>query len=179
MFKRRKKAGVTLLELLIAIAVIVIGLSGVAASLYFGFEKSKHGDEFAQATQYSRMLIEFVSKMDLKNGFPPLGGNGLPQNGSGINDNTGQAPRHLTEAPFEPKQFLGYWSEDDALNDESRRQLDRYTRNIRLERLGAKGTPEEFLGRITVTVYWPKEDGGGGKNYVTTSTIIPLSAGIP
>lgn len=179
MLKRRDKAGVSLAELLIAIAVIVVGMSGVAASLYFGFTKSKHGDEVADGTQYARMLIDFTSKLDLANAFP-LDSNNLPKSDTGINDSTGQAPRKIDDPPFSADQFWGLWSTSTAedANDKSHARLGRFTRNIRIERIGKKGTPEEHLGRITVTIYWPKEK-NGGKNYVVTSTLVGLSKGAP
>lgn len=176
MLKRRDKAGVSLAELLIAIAVIVVGMSGVAASLYFGFTKSKHGDEVADATQYARMLIDLTSKLDLANGFP-LDSNNLPKSDSGINDSTGQAPRKLDDPPFDYTQFTGWWTTNVSY-DKSKAMLGHYTRNIRIERIGASGSTEEHLGRITVTIYWPKEK-NGGKNYVTTSTLVQLTKPAP
>ena len=181
MLRRKSKEGASLAELLIAIAVLVVGLSGVAASLYFGVEKSKHGDEIATATQYSRMLIEMTvgrNLIDLN-----ADASGLPPSTSGLNDSAAQTPRDLDSPPFVSDDFTGYTSsganaEAAKAQDASLRDMERFKRLIRVERLGAKNTAQEHLARLTVTISWATKN-EGGKQSVSTSTIIPLNSDAP
>lgn len=176
MLKRRDRAGVSLMELMIAIAVIVIGMSGVAASLYFGFTKSRQGDEIATATQYSRMIMEIAQGRNfIDSNITPLNAaTALPDATTGMNDTDAEPPRALDAPPFTAEDFLAY-SYASAPGEPSR-DIWKYTRKVQLERLGAKGTANEFLARLKVTLYWEDE---GVKRSVTTSAIVPVSNPLP
>lgn len=165
-------SGVSLAELLIAMAVIAIGMSGVAASLYYGQRQSQHGDELAKASQYAKTLIELCRARSFA-GSSTLDGDGLPNEDSGINDNADQPPRELSFFPYEEKDFLGYWTDVEADQDNSAREMERFTRHIRMERISAEGEPNDALARMTVTVYWEAKS-EGGKNHVTLSALIPM-----
>lgn len=178
MCNNRKRRGVSLAELLVAIGVIAVGLSGVAASLYYGHAKSKHGDDLAKAAQYSRMLIEIATSRNFIDSNIALGANGLPAPTSGMNDSASQAPRDLVAPPFAPKDFLGYWNTTESERDDTERELLRFKRNIRVERVGTKGSAQEHLARITVTVHWVEKK-EGGKNYASTSAIVHTSRPMP
>lgn len=173
MLKRRDRAGISLIELMIAIAVIVVGMSGVAASLYFGFAKSRHGDDIATATQYSRMLIEIGAGRNFVDQNLDAGTR-LPSSTSGMNDTDAEAPRALDAPPYDAGDFLAYPYVADG--DEPSRDLGKFTRKIQMQRVGAKGTPEEFLARITVTLYW---DDKGAQRSVSTSAILPIVTPLP
>lgn len=173
MLIRKNRAGISLMELLIALAVISIGMAGVAASLYFGSVKSRHGDTLATATNYSRILIEIASGRNYLDKDISTA-TGLPKDDSGMNDATTQAPRLLEDPPFSAEDFLAYPypdSEDHPNPEEPSRDIRKFTRNIRIERVGEKGTPEEFLARMIVTVYW--EDKGVERSASTTA-ILPI-----
>lgn len=178
MFTSNRRRGVSLIELLIAIGVLAVGLSGVAASLYYGHAQSKHGDDLARASQYSRMLIEIATSRNFVDTAVPIGGDGLPTEDSGVNDSDGEPPRELVAAPYTPKDFIGYWNTSEADRDDTQRELLRYKRNIRMERVGTKGTPEENLVRVHVTVYWEQKS-EGGKNSVSTSAIVHTNNSLP
>lgn len=178
MHSSNKRRGVSLVELLIAIGVLAVGLSGVAASLYYGHAKSKHGDDLARAAQYSRMLIEIATSRNFVDTAVPIGDDGLPTPESGVNDSSTEPPRELVAAPYTPKDFIGYWSDSEADRDDTQRELLRYKRNIRMERVGTEDTPEENLVRVHVTVYWEKKK-EGGKNSVSTSAIVHTNNPIP
>lgn len=165
-------------ELMIAIAVLAIGLSGVAASLYFGFQKSNAGDDLATAGQYSRMVIELIKGRNCLD-LAPKGGDGLPTAASGVNDTDAQAPRPLADPPLQPDAFLAYTYADaddggaeTAAKGRTLSDLERYTRKVQVERLSnTAGTPEYGLVRLTVTVFW--EEKGVDKS-VSTTSLVPI-----
>lgn len=167
-------------ELMIAIAVLAIGLSGVAASLYFGFQKSNAGDDLATAGQYSRMVIELVKGQNLIDLSAPKGADGLPLPTSGVNDTAGEAPRALAAPPLLPDAFLAYTYSDSedggeevAAKGRTLSDLERYTRKIQIERLSNDtDEPEYRLVRLTVTIYW--EEKGVDKSVATTTIISVL-----
>lgn len=174
MLKRKKGRGLSLAELLVAMAVIAIGMSGVAASLYFGFQKSQHGDKISTASNHARTLIELAVGRNLNDGgtIVPLDAQGLPTATSGLNDATTDPPVPLASAPFFDNDFLPV---GEAGSVDPRAYLDDFQRKIQITRLGAAGTPEEFLERMTVTIYWEEK---GGRHNVSLSAIIPTSRGI-
>lgn len=173
MLQRTRRAGVSLVELLIAMGVIAVGLAGVVASLYYGHAQSKHGEDLARASQYSRMLIEIASGRNFIDGtnFTYFGGDGLPNATSGVNDSDAEPPRDLVAPPYTAADFTGYFTSATANQDDTTRELLRYKRKIQLERIGAANTAEEHMLRMTVTVFWePKKE--GGRNSVTTTAIV-------
>jgi len=162
---------------MIAIAVISIGLSGVAASLYYGHIQSQYAEEVATGAQYSRMLLEMATNRSLINN--DLGADGLPLPTSGMNDTDAEPPRALSAPPFVERDFLGYWSTVEADNDDSARELARYKRKIQMERLGGSDTAEEYLVRVTVTIYWEDEKNAGKLRSTSTSAILPTTSAAP
>jgi prepilin-type N-terminal cleavage/methylation domain-containing protein len=171
MFKRKNRRGVSLAELLVAMAVIAIGMSGVAASLYFGHQKSQHGDKIATATNHARTLIELAVGRNYNDGgtIVPLDGVGLPTADSGLNDAAADSPRALAAAPFTENDFLPV-AEAGEVNPRS--YLEDFQRKIQITRIGAAGTPDEFLQRMTVTIYWEEK---GGRHNVSLAAIIPTT----
>lgn len=173
--KRTKPRGVSLAELIIAMAVIAIGLSGVAATLYFGTQKSGHGDKIAQATNHARTLIELAVGRNYNDGTIPIDtSTNLPTVDSGMNDAEDADPRALDALPFTSADFLPV-AETGVVDP--RAYLKEFTRKIQISRVGTvAGEPEEFLERIKVTIYWEEK---GGRHNVSLSAIIPTSRGLP
>jgi prepilin-type N-terminal cleavage/methylation domain-containing protein len=172
-------AGFTMAELMIAIAVLSIGLSGVAASLYFGFSRSNAGDDLATAGQYSRMVIELIKGRNYLD-LAPKAGNGLPTAASGVNDPANADPVPLADPPLQPDAFLAYNYEDGedgaaetAAKGRTLADLEKYTRKVQVERVSnTAGTPEFNLIRLTVTIYW--EEKGVEKSVATTAIVSML-----
>jgi prepilin-type N-terminal cleavage/methylation domain-containing protein len=165
---RRKPAGVTLLELLIAMGVIAVGMSGVAASLIFGVTKSNYGSNMAVGTHHARTLMETTLGRTLVSSDAYTdSATGLPRTDSGLNDTEAQAPRPLNDPPFNDPSI------HQTIPPE---ELGLYTRKIQMARRGAKGTVGEFLVTMTVTIFW--EDKGVQKS-VTTSSVVPTTKAIP
>lgn len=170
--RMKRAAAFTLVELMIAIAVISIGLSGVAASLYFGHIQSQHGDELAKASQYARSSLEMINTRNLINLTTPKDANGLPDATTGLNDADADPPRALLSLPFYNQDFLGYSAVDP--NDKSARELANYTRKIQMERLSNDDTtPEYGLARVTVTIYWENPNNAAQPKSISTSSLLP------
>lgn len=150
--------------------VIAVGLAGVAATLYFGHQKSQHGDRVAEATNLARTIIELsVGRSFLDNNTNvPLQPNGLPTNASGLNDPPTATPRPLLDPPFNASDFLPI---SEAGVDRWAYLRD-YQRRIIVTRVGAAGTPEELLLRMNVTLFWEEK---GGRHNVSLSAIVPTS----
>lgn len=168
MLNRKRRAGVTLLELLIAMGVIAVGMSGVAAALIFGVTKSNYGSNIAVATHHARTLMETTLGRTLvsSDAFNDSA-TGLPRSDSGLNDTDGEAPRALNAPPFEDPKI------HQSISPE---ELGLYTRKIQMTRRGAKGTVGEFLVTMSVTIYW--QDKGVQKS-VTTTSVIPTTKPLP
>jgi hypothetical protein len=163
---------------MIAIGVLSIGLSGVAASLYFGFSRSNAGDDLATAGQYSRMVIELINGRNYL-ALAPKAGDGLPTTGSGVNDADADPPKALVDPPFAGDDFLAYnyvdagdGGADVAAKGRTLTDLERYTRKVQVERMSSTvDTPEYNLVRLMVTIYWQEK---GAEKSVTTTSIVPI-----
>lgn len=167
MLKRKKTAGMTLVELMIAIGVIAVGLSGVAASLIFGVTKSNYGSQMATATNHARTLVETIQGRGLVSKAPLNGTTMLPLDNSGVNDAPTANPRPLTEAPFNDPTI------HPAINEQ---ELTKYYRKIEMTRRGLKGEIDENLVNVKVTVYWEEK---GVKKNVTTTAVIQTPQSLP
>jgi prepilin-type N-terminal cleavage/methylation domain-containing protein len=161
MFIRRKQWGYSLVEILIAMAVIAIGMAGVAATLIFGSQKAKHGDKLGTATHHARILVETCIGQNLIDLANPKGGDGLPDNTTGLNDLPTDPFRPLDDPPFFENGFMVDRAED----------LDAFKRKITLQRKGAIGTIEDALVVMTVTVQWEDK---GVKRDVKLTSIVPV-----
>jgi type II secretory pathway pseudopilin PulG len=146
MRKRKRVLGLSLAELMVALGVIAIGMAGVAASLFFGFKKSGHGEHLAVATNQARVIIETIQGQSMIGLAVPKDGNQLPDDTTGLNDPPGADPVPLDAPPFPQNTF--------TLPE---REIGMYQRTINMERLGAAGTIEDTLVRVTVTIYWQQE----------------------
>lgn len=167
MLKRKNTAGMTLVELMIAIGVIAVGLSGVAASLIFGVTKSNYGSQMATATNHARTLVETIQGRGLVSKAPLASGTMLPLEESGINDNPGDDPKPLTDFPFDDATI------HPAIDE---KELAKYFRKIELSRRGNKGEVDENLVNVKVTVYWEEK---GAKKSVTTTAVIQTPQSLP
>lgn len=162
----------SLVEVLIAIAVIVIGLAGVTGSLTFGVKASRHGDNVMRATNHARAILEAFHSNDLIDSATSFGGSGananLPNDASQINDADPDERRIVLNAldPQDP--------EDDPFTQTMLTGLDPgpFRRNITIERFpgATAGSPEEHLAIVTVRIYWFEK---GVEHNVTVSGVVP------
>lgn len=158
MLSNPKKKGFTLVELMIAIAVILIGLFGVTNSLVFGLSATHHGTMLSEASSHCRTLLETATGRDYISLTPPsqLDGDNMPSAASGLNDaDDDRTP--IDAAPFEAV-FL------------TNADIRPFMRNIQTVRKGPVGTPEGELAIMTVTVFWNEK---GVEKRVRMSGVIP------
>lgn len=127
---------------MIAIAIIAIGLAGVAGSLAYGIENSQRGRELSESNQVAAKLFEYIQGASLLSAT----GGSWPNSSSGLNDNPDER-RDINAAPFGNSSpiFTPY-------------QVDKFKRNIRSQRISvAPNSHEAELAKVTVTIYWEKE----------------------
>ncbi len=156
--RRKRRAGLSLAELMVALGVIAVGMSGVAASLIFGFQKSNHGDRIAIATNHARILVDLIQNRSLISLAPVKDGNGLPDAASGLNDAANAQPRPISDAPFQQNDFTM-----------PERDLSNYKRKITMVRRGAVNTEQGNLVTVTVNIYWEDE---GVPRHAATSAVV-------
>jgi type II secretory pathway pseudopilin PulG len=164
---RMRRAGISLLELMVAMGVIAVGLSGVAAALIFGVTKSNYGAQLELATNHSRTLVETIQGRGLVSKAPLDGGTQLPLNDSGVNDKDTDPPRKLTDPPFQDPTL------HPAIDPED---LGHFTRKIQMKRRGGKGTTGENLVDVVVTIYWEEK---GVEKSVKTTAVIQTPQSLP
>ncbi len=155
--------GLSLVEVMIAMAVILVGLAGVTSSLIFGLRAGHHGELLTDATNLARLIIETEIGRDYISSATDVDGDNMPGANSGLNDAAG-VTRAIDAFPFED-DFM-----QDLVGTTSGRSTGHFERHIEVTRLGASGTPEEFLATMTVTISW--EEKGVDKD-VTMSAIVP------
>lgn len=172
---KKNRAGLSLVEVLVALGVIAVGMAGVTASLIFGASKSNYGSDLETATRVSRTIIEEIEGRNLVSA-PPLGGDNLPTNASKINDTDGDLPRPLLEPPLNDPKFFPATSHDGKDIADLEKLREKYTRKVQLRRRGAKGTNGENLVDIKVTVYWMEK---GVRKSVVTTAVTQTGTSLP
>ena len=155
------------MEILIAIGVIAVGMSGVAASLIFGATRSSHGHQIALAANHARTLVETLKGRSLVSKAPLDGTTKLPQDDSGVNDKVDDPPRLLNDPPFDDATIHPAIDTDE---------LEKFRRKIMLSRRGGKGEIGENLVNVTVTVYWEEK---GVEKSVTTTAVVETPQSLP
>lgn len=137
--------GFSLVEVMFALTIILVGLAGVTGALIFGMGAGRHGDTMATASHHARTLIETAAGRDYISLAADLSGpDGMPGATSGLNDDDAADPVALDAAPFEAV-FL-----PDA-------NIQPFRRKIRTVRKGAKGTIEGSLALMTVEIFWDEK----------------------
>ncbi len=144
---KSRAGGFSQVELLIAVAVLAVGILGVFASFAFGLQSTRFSGQMSQAIAWNRQLIEMIRVRNLA--FSP----DIPPSGSGLNDpalTSGVDPeatfrslRDLNAPPFLNDLPLGTG----------------FKRRIQIRRLSPDANDyHNRIAEITVTVYWM--DGG-------------------
>lgn len=157
------KLGFTLAEVLVAMFVIVVGIAGVTASIWWATKHKDTGREITEATNYCRMLTEAI--MSRSGGFDWASYAPWPSNTSGVNDAASDR-RPIFSTPFANlgQEVTGQRVVTTAMSNVvgSSNMLSndasRFTRNIQLTRLGTTGKYDNKLARVLVTVYWQHKE---------------------
>jgi hypothetical protein len=174
---RIKRWGFSLAELLVAMFVMVVGIAGVTSAIYWGMQKTDSGKYVTQASDLARIITEtFVARGEIAEAA--VGSPAWPDNSSKIFDDPADR-RPVFDEPFQDLSVVGtgITAYDSVIEQ---RDITKYTRNIRVERLAPPGTltgpPTNqsgytaSLARLIVKVYWNEK---GHERHVTLETIIP------
>ena len=154
MLKTSSKRAFSLIEIMVAIAVILIGLAGVTSALVFGIGSSRHGENVVDATNYGRAILEACYGRNYINDAA-AGADNMPDTDSGLNDAAAER-RAITDAPF------------DAVDVHFGNNRDRFSRNVTcVRRPGADG---EYLALVTVRIYWFDDE---VERSVTIQGVVP------
>lgn len=115
----------SLLELLVAIAVIAVGLLAVYASLTYSLNASGHSQRLSEAIARNREMVDLIRSQNLTRSTP------------GLDDSpTGRRP--MNDPPFAALPNPG-----------------QMTRNVQIDPVSTDASlPESRLRRIRVTIYW-------------------------
>lgn len=155
--RRRKTLGLTLAEVLVAIFITVVGISGVTSVLWWGLQKQDHGKLISEASNLGRIILENI----IIQGAVGLTPNTTtwPGTASGLND--AAATRHEILAAPIPFSVINTMTEHlggasaSADHHNIFSNIDRFRRNISVERLGVdNSTSEGRLCRMTVAIYY-------------------------
>jgi prepilin-type N-terminal cleavage/methylation domain-containing protein len=150
-----KRRGFTLAEVLIAIFVIVVGVAGVTATIWWALQKQDSGKLMTEASNHARVLFERIQA----NGPILISGSTWPSVGSPINDEP-DARRPLYDPPF---VGLGVHIQGQDVDvDNTANELERFTRNIRCTRMVPSNPPDDdYLGELAlvqVRVFWQEKN---------------------
>lgn len=157
------KRGFSLVEVMFAILILIVGVSGVSHVLWWGKQNERSGPVLTDATNHARVLTETVVNRGVRAGG---GVADWPQTGSGLYDDP--ATRSPLYDPIQGSIFVPHLSATDT---------SRFTRNVRAERLSdlnsTTGTHEEGLALVVVRVYW-NEDGDAHERHVEMRALAEM-----
>lgn len=156
---KTRQRGFSLIEVLTAMFVIVVGLSGVTATLWWGSQQSDGGKVIAEASNLGRVCMEtlivrgsFITGADVNDG-------------ANVRKNLSAPPLALTDFTT-----IGLTVAGDHRNISS--NIERFKRNISMERLSNNTNRYDFpLCRATVRIYW--KDKNNHERFVAQETITP------
>lgn len=150
---------------MIAMMVILIGISGVTGVLWWGTQHQAGGATMVEATNHARIITETIMGQGL------IAGTNWPTAGSGLVDGPNDRSP-LYDLNINP-----------GATHLSPTALSRFQRNVNCQRLsdlnGTSGTEEDRLALISVTVYWTEKGEGYGSHErnVTLRTVAPHAVG--
>ncbi len=136
---RKLLAGVTLLEILIAVAVLAVGILTLLSALGMSLRSSSHGARVSEATGYARTLVSLIRANNLPVTNPI---NDPPSARVPLANALGSVPSNLPSNTG-------------------------MTRNITMREMktATTGAPDDYLVnlyQVDVTVFW--QDPGGERN---------------
>jgi hypothetical protein len=149
-------AGLTLAEVMVAIFVILVGVSGVTATIWWGLQKQDQGKLITEASNIGRIILENIMIQGTVGISPNI--TTWPTAATGLND----APTDRREILAAPIPFSIVTTLTDHLGASSTSthhnifsDLGRFRRNITCQRLGPNNsTAAGRLCRLTVTIFY-------------------------
>lgn len=149
---KRCAKGFSLAEVLVAMFVLVVGISGVTATIWWGSQKADSGKIIQEASAIGRVLMEtMATSQAIFVNAPPAPPAWFGPN-SGLFDDPA-VRREIVDPPFDGTVLQTGHIQNTILNTQS--DIDRFRRNIRVERdpQGANTYGDDLCG-VTVRVYW-------------------------
>lgn len=150
-FAKRRRAGVTLVEVLVAIFVVSVGMLGTLSALWYGIRSERYSERRTTGVFLCREVLNLVRSRNL-----PFATSTFPNVASGINDGNydddgddNGTKRALNAPPF-ANDFSG---------------SENFRRRIEMKRLSTNANSHlSRLAAIKVTVFWNE---GGSEKRVT------------
>jgi Tfp pilus assembly protein PilV len=162
----RKAPGISLAEVLVAMFVIIVGISGVTATIWWGMKQTDHGKIISEASNLGRLCTENIIIRGLITAAPGA----WPAANSGLNDSATER-RAVAAVPLDILSFDIIGADGTALNNVAS-EATRFSRNISCTRLAPSGnTYDSELCVLTVRIYW--RDRQGVERFVAQETITP------
>ncbi len=157
--KKAPRRGFSLVEVLTAMFVIVVGLSGVTATLWWGTRQTDNGKVITEASNIARICMETLI---IQGRFK-----------QSVNVNDAANVRNPVSAP--PLAAADFTTVGTTVAGDDRNiasMTDRFTRNISMQPLSNNTTDYDYpLCRATVRIYW--KDKENRERSVTHETITP------
>lgn len=167
---KTRNLGVSLAEVLVAMFVIVVGIAGVTATIWWGTKQADSGKQIAEASNIGRLLTENIILQGVIRSAPGA----WPDANSGLND-APETRRPIEAPPLSASLFLTEHvgaNLNATANHNVASQVSRYTRNITCTRLAPDNTTYDGeLCMLAVRIYW--RDDRGQEHFVAQETITP------
>lgn len=152
-----RRRGFTLVEVLIAIALIAIALLGVLGSIAYGTKNAGHGADLSEGTHLARSILNYIEENTLLDTIEV--DRPWPSQESGVCD-TAETFRQLDAAP------LGGM----LLRPE---QIERFRRRIETQRVVNDPLNYRYkLAKVRVSVFWSSKQ---GERHVTMTGLVSIS----
>lgn len=169
------QSGFSLAEVLVAMFVIVVGLSGVTSSLWWATDRADSGKFLTEATNHGRALFEVIASEGMIVKAAELSADKTwPDGSNGLVDELESDRTPLTAPPFDNAnlafqiqakgQAAGPLSSGGTgSKDELSSELEKFRRNIDITRkVPGVGAPvEAFVDRLAVVrirIYWNEKN---------------------
>lgn len=170
--RRRKELGFSLAEVLIAMFVIVVGIAGVTATIWWGSTKADAGKLIQEASNLGRYMMETVA---IRSRPLAVDAPAWPTATSGMND-AADVRRPLDAAPFDAGLLNVNYIQNTILNSQS--NISRFRRNITCTRLpGGAANYADSLCTVTIRIYWQDKQSNVNprvrEHHVTSEMILP------
>lgn len=170
---RTASQGFSLAEVLVAMFVLTVGISGVLSALWWGHSRIDSGKYMSEATNHCRAFYETIVSEGLINDAAIASGGSWPNATSGLADPAAArvvmnaAPFNTGNLTFQPQvtgqSSTALSSGNNGNSNELSSDLQRFRRNIVVTRLDPAGrSTSEFyvddLALIQIRVYWEEKN---------------------
>ncbi len=180
--KRLRYGGFSLIEVMVAIAVVGIGLLALIAVMVTGTQSNQHGADLSKATYYARKMVETIRQDQDGIVFANLPA--LPNAASGINDPDGVFVKMNTTPPAKFSQIRSPLLDANGNTVVDGGGLpvpdpgdDKFERNIQIRRVSNVPTAYNYnVMQVDVTVRWQGGKAGDGMRKVKISSFLKAGA---